>query len=95
MFDSFKKLYCPHCNALLGDNTGFGPDKCPFCGGIIWYTEGGTSKGWFKAPTLSIRTDDVIVIIMVACVLFIVLYTEFPQILQMLAALALKLLGKT
>jgi len=55
MFEAFKKNYCPHCNAPIDMSGGYKPNECPLCGGIIWYTRGGgTIKGWFKGPNLSV-----------------------------------------
>jgi hypothetical protein len=45
MFEDFKKLYCPHCNAPIENDLGFMPNECPFCKGIISYTKYGTRKG--------------------------------------------------
>jgi len=65
MFEAFKKYYCPHCNAPIDMYRGYRPNECPFCGGIIWYLGGiRTMKGWFKGPNLSIKTIDIIVIVL-------------------------------
>ena len=78
MFEAFKKNYCPHCNAPIDMSGGYKPNECPLCGGIIWYTRGGsTIKGWFKGPNLSVKTKDIIVILLLICALLYIIWYRF------------------
>lgn len=93
MLESFKNAYCPHCNGRIGDKFPL-PEECPFCGGIVRYGEGGTSKGWYNKLPVSILTQDITVILMLVGTVCIEIYFEYPHVYQKLIAFVLKLLGQ-
>ena len=75
MLGSYKKFYCPHCNAPLDTSKGFRPEECPFCRGVIRHRKGGEPvKGLYKGSNLSLKTNDTIVIIILVCVVAYTIY---------------------